>query len=538
MTFSNGLKVLSAITFLVLSLSLISALSLSPSSQTITLGNNQTSFTIGNNMNDTDSVSILLTSPPGFIYNINPSTFDLNVSQSKTVSVSLTSLPSSLSFGEYGSRLTATGTSSSTNATITFVKSFCKAGSIGENLSISRIDINSDGSDDLEWRPLDQIEIKVKVENNGDDDVREVNVEIGLYDSEGRNKIGDVDFDSTDEETIDLGTINNGDDDTATFTFMMPADLDEGNYKLVAKAYSDKTGESKECTDTSSDLDNDFYQPIDVVKESDSGKFIAFDNIVLSPERATCGDSVTLSTDVWNIGDEDQDQVKVNLKNTELGLDQSFEIKNDLNQGDNQQVSFTFQMPQNARDKTYVLGLSSDYDYKNGNYREHSDDQKEVSLQVIGCAVAPTPGTTKLASIDASLDSDAIAGKEMDITIEVTNLDSKSNTFSISLIGLDWAVVESISPRTLTLDAGETGEVSLRLTIDEATSKENSFTIQAKSANKTDTREISVDVQEAKSSFSLPQLFQGNAVMWAIIIINVVLVILIIVVAVRIARRD
>ena len=538
MTFSNGLKVLSAITFLVLSLSLISALSLSPSSQTITLGNNQTSFTIGNNMNDTDSVSILLTSPPGFIYNINPSTFDLNVSQSKTVSVSLTSLPSSLSFGEYGSRLTATGTSSSTNATITFVKSFCKAGSIGENLSISRIDINSDGSDDLEWRPLDQIEIKVKVENNGDDDVREVNVEIGLYDSEGRNKIGDVDFESADEERSDIGTLNDGDKETVTFTFMIPADLNEGDYKLVVKAYSDKVGESKECTDTSSDIDNDFYQPIDVIKESDSGKFIAFDSIVVFPERATCGDSVTLTTEVWNIGDEDQDQVKANLKNTELGLDQSFEIKSDLDQGDNQQISFTFQIPQNARDKTYVLGLSSDYDYRNNNYREHSDDQKEVSLQVIGCAVAPTPGTTKLASIDASLDSDAIAGKEMDITIEVTNLDSKSNTFSISLIGLDWAVVESISPRTLTLDAGETGEVSLRLTIDEATSKENSFTIQAKSANKTDTREISVDVQEAKSSFSLSQLFQGNAVMWAIIIINVVLVILIIVVAVRIARKD
>ena len=60
-----------------------------------------------------------------------------------------------------------------------------------------------------------------------------------MYDSTGRNRVSDLDFQSSDEESISIGSLADGDKDTETFTFRVPADIADGTYKLVVKAYSD-----------------------------------------------------------------------------------------------------------------------------------------------------------------------------------------------------------------------------------------------------------------------------------------------------------
>ena len=158
-----------------------------------------------------------------------------------------------------------------------------------------------------------------------------------------------------------------------------------------------------------------------------------------------------------------------------------------------------------------------------------------VPLEVIGCVPSSTSG--RLSSINAALDSDAKAGEELVVRATITNLDSKANTFTISAAGFeDLAELDSISPRQLTLNAGESKDVSITLLVDADASGDNSFTIESQSGDKIDSRELSDSLAESQSSLS--NLFKGNSLIWVVAIINVILIILIIIVAVRISRRD
>ena len=58
---------------------------------------------------------------------------------------------------------------------------------------------------------------------------------------------------------------------------MNAGDFEDDIFKLVIKAFSDDEGEDKICTDSADDLDQDFFQDIEVERENDEGKFIAFE---------------------------------------------------------------------------------------------------------------------------------------------------------------------------------------------------------------------------------------------------------------------
>lgn len=483
---------------------------------------------------------ILLDSSGDFTVAFSQNNFALIPGQKLTVTVSPVDLKT-VGFGGKSVSITATaesGTQASINMSIK--GSFCNFGETGGNLEITSIGINKAGDDDT-WNLLDTVEIEVKVENVGNDKIKEVIVELGLFDSNDKNQVSDLNFENTDEEVIKIGSINDGSRGTATFSFKVPADFEDGNYKLAIKAYSDDLGESKECTDMSDDFGvDDRYTDISVDRESDSGKFIAFDNIEFTPQDATCGDSVTMTLDVYNVGDEDQeDQVKVNLENTELGISESFEIRADLNQGDKETINFDFVVPQDATDKTYSLRLSSDYDYRSGSYKKSSDEDIPVQFAVKGCGTT-TEGQAAL--INAQLESDEVlAGEDLIVRATITNLKSNRASFGITAADFQsWATLKSVSPQIVDLEAGASTDVILTFSVNEDASGDESFTIEARdSSGKVDTKEVVVQNIEGVSqpSTGLSNILGGNIYLWIIGAVNVILIILIIIVAVRVARR-
>lgn len=306
---------------------------------------------------------------------------------------------SALRFGVYSFavNLFALNTTDSANETIpvtvNFVNSFCKSGDIGGNLSIDSVDISSSGEENLEWMPLDEITVEVKVEDTelDDESTREVIVELGLFNEEGKNVIGDMEFSGSDEEKIEVGTIKDGDSSKVTFTFKVPADFnfdDGSDYKLAVKAYSDKEGESEECTDTADFDASDFYETVTVDRQTDEDKFIAFGSISLSQEEVTCGDIITLDATAYNVGDSDQDDLIVYLDNKAMKIAQQKEFKNGVQMDDSVLVSFEFVVPQGLKDGFYNLELSADYD--DGN----SDEATPVTLKVLGCNTAPVTNQT------------------------------------------------------------------------------------------------------------------------------------------------
>lgn len=539
-----------AIFAMILVLSSVSAISIVqvgsasiPSSATTA----STSFTISFTLNNTgadgtvDFSTSTVTSPSGATISFSPASgATILANQTQTFIATVTYAAGT---GNVAGTIVAdpAGTGSNVNIAFSVPRSnnFCKSGEQGGNLSISNLDISNDGEDDETWRPLDTVKVEVDISNDGDDDIKDVVVELGLYDSSGKNKIGDLDFTNSDEEQFDIGTIKDGDEETATFEFRIPADVDDGNYKLKIKAYSDKLGEAKECVDSSSELSDNTFEDIEIELESDEGKFIAFDNVEFNPTEATCGDQVTLAFDAYNVGDEDQDRVNVFASSKDLKFDMSQEIVSGLDQGDHESMLFTFTVPQGLADKTYKVELSSEYDYRNGVYRQDSDNTDSYSIKVFGCGVSSNTGSSgstssaAKAALSASLDSEAKAGEDLKVTATVTNRLSTEASYVISASDYStWASLKSISDRIITLSPGESADVTLTFAVSKDAAGEQSFTLEATNGNVVSQRDVVVSLAESQG-FSLG----GNSLFWGIAIVNVVLLIAIVLVAIKLSRN-
>ncbi len=490
----------------------------------------------------TNGNRVTLTTGGDFALVLSETSFDLIPGQSKIPLVIVSLAPTvdlnALRFGTNTASVTATAGNVSTSASFSIKKTFCSAGEKGKstNLSINRVDISSTGDDDDTWKPLDKVTIEVKVENNGNEDLKDVVVELGLFDSAGRNIVGKLDFEDTkDDEKITINKINDDDEDTVTFIFTVPGDFDSGTYKLAVKSYSKKVGETNLCTDSSSDLDNNIFHEIRVDREDDEGKFIAFSGTKVSPAEATCSDTVVLSTDVFNIGDEDQDRVKVKLTSRDLQIDANQEIRN-MDIGDKKLTEFTFIIP-NVADKAYFLELSSEYDYRSGNYHEFSDETFKFPLKVFGCII-PVAQVTNASdiAITASLESEAKAGEQMTVKATLRNPGSQQVNAIVTAKGYEsWATLDSISERLVPLAPGESKDVTITFSVNPTASGEQSFVLEISGGSRVQTQEVAVTFEKPTTS-GLGSL-GTNKLAWVIGIINVILIIIIIIIAVKISRR-
>ena len=469
--------------------------------------------------------------------------FDLDAGESKVVSVSADF--DSMKFGTKTVTIKAVGEDlasanvESGNIAFAIVEPFCKYGEKGGNLSIEDINLdNDDGADDT-WSLLDEITVDVKIRNNGDDRIKDILVELALFDSSGKNVADELTFIDDDGEEIDLGNLDDGKKETVTFTFKVPADFDDGNYKLAFKAYSEDLKETEECT---GEYDGSIFEEIEVEREDDYGKAIVFDDLPLALE-AMCGDIVRLNMDVVNIGDDEEDQTRVSLYNTELGLSSFVEIRNDLDGGDSESISFEFLIPEDAEEGLYTLLLSADYEYDDDDdeYDTSSDDDTKITLKVIGCNVV-VDNFVAISNVD--LDSDAIAGEEMSVSAKITSAKSGSTMFAIGSTGhADWAELSAISPsRIVTLEKGESEDVVFKFNVNEDVYGKKTFVIEIRDGANVEMREVEVDFGEQKrsgitgfASFGLGE--DSSALYWVLGIVNVILILLIIIVAVRLSRR-
>jgi len=491
---------------------------------------------------DLDDVELTAEEEGDFPVTFSEDVFDLNAGES--FDAHLTADLTDLKFGDNAVVITAT--SGDVTESIDYVKAgaFCEAGEQGGMLSIEDFEISNKGQgDDDEWDLLDIIEVEVNVENtDSSEDVKDVMVELAIIDSDGKDVTNDFDFENADEEEYDLGKLRDGDDEDIVFRFKVPADVDEGSYKIVVKAYQDKN-ENIECTD---DIDGSAFEEIDINKKDDEGEFIAFDNIIVSPEQVTCGESVTLVAEVYNVGDEElENRIRVNLYNSAMGLDEYFEIMGDFKEGDDDTVSFEFVVPSGLEDGVYDLKLSADYDYKSGNYRYSSDEEKRYPLTIVGCGGSGGSfGGNDFVLISADTDSDAEPGKELVVTTTVTNLLDSEETYVFDVSDYDdWASLEDVSDRVVTLGSGESVDVEVTFMIDEDAEGDESFTIRVTNSGsgESERKDVELSIEgtggSSRGFTGFASFGEGSGMIWVIGLVNLVLIILIIIVAVRVSRR-
>lgn len=421
--------------------------------------------------------------------------------------------------------------STSINATI---DDFCEGTANEGDLSVTIKDINTlEGFGDNEkyWYPFDEVEIKLKVENNGDWDIQNADIEICLYDVDTGKCIydeGDMDL------SEDSPDIDSGDDVTITATFIVnPDDLDGGDedYVIYAKA----TGEIDD-KDSAFDGDNTCSSDSqDKIEIRTSENFVLLGNLDYS-ETVPCGSDLIISADVWNLDDSKAKDVVVNVYNKELGLDEDVEI-GDISDFDSEAFDFSFTIPSSATEKHYSVVLTVLDD--DGDVYQNSEDDDSVFPLVVtvegNCATSPTTGSVV---VSASIQSGGQAGKDLVIKASVTNTGTTSATYALSAAGYgSWASSASLSQTSLTLAAGQSQDVLVTLAVKNDASGDNSFNLEVLSGGQLVlSQPVSVTISGA--GFNLSGLFGNNWYLWLIGAINVILVVVIIVVAVRVLRKE
>ncbi|MAH43474.1 hypothetical protein CL614_07215 [archaeon] len=421
--------------------------------------------------------------------------------------------------------------------------SFCELGPQDDGDLTLNVDVKNKGAgeEDDEWLPLDKIEVEVEIENDGSDDMDNVILELGLFEEGSSTNIADeMMWISEDDEEIKIGDVKDDDKETHTFIFKVDPEIEKGNYILKVKAYP-KSDEDIKCIDYSDDLEDfgseDTYAEISIDREdvNDERAIIVDMDELNIPYEVNCGQTIIAVADIYNIADEDQDQVKVTLVNSELEINLAKEIKEDLDMGDKEEVTFTIEIPENAEEKEYVLEFRTRYDYDDddGSYDEFSDAFTK-HIKVVGSCQGTEP------TLVATLLSDAKLGEDLVIQVTVTNNGKSSENFVIAAESTEtWAEIINVNPQILTIAQDSVGTATITLNPTQAGTQ--TFDIALIYSGQEVRQSVSVIIEEetgfmtgAFSGFS--EL--GDTGLYAIAGIFLVLVIIILVLIVKVAKAS
>ena len=448
------------------------------------------------------------------------------LSPGATDSVTVTAvIPSDVDVGIYSGTVNVTSdtVAASFKLDIKVQPEVCKDGTVG-NLDIS---VNDPDSGD-EFAPGDKISVEASVENN-DNDEMDVIVTAFLY-----NVDEDDNLVEEDSKTIQIG---DGDEETFEFDLQLPFDgnLDENDeYILFVKSYEDGN-EDDNCAEDSVD--------VDIQRENHDTRVEEF---TLSPGIAVCDEVVEASVNILNIGSSNEDDVFVELKNTELGLREESE-KFDLDDGDSNDndasTSIAFTVPSDASEKSYQIEAVVHYD----------DDRKKASkfatLTVENCKLSEEeipPEDIPKADIEVLATSIEAKQNTFSIPIKVTNHDEQS-TYSIEMTNIDdWA--ESVSAKTLTLNKGQSSTIYFYIKANSDASGKQSATVNvkdAKTGNVVNTQTITLDLGSKEVAEPAQGLWdrlkgyfgQANSTVFWIILDVILVVVAIVFIKVLFTRR-
>lgn len=494
-------------------------------------------FTVSSNQNETIDLSIPSISDGSghtIIFSLSSEeiTIDTSVEDSVLVTVDYV-VESGFNFQfekTYAAKLNATG-SVSGEATRTFNfegSSFCEFSNQGDlKVTVKDIKVTSDSfGKDNKWFVFDTVEVKVEIRNSGREDIEDVVLEWGLYNTQ--SKKWTIEVDEEDEFDIDKG-----DRESVTITFKLDDSMDEdledlskGKYIFYVRA----TGEIADGT---------YEGESTCASDSEEGELMLENNFVVlynlkAPEVSQCGSEAHISGDVWNIGSKDQEDIYLKIYNRELGIDEEIQI-GDLDSFESTDFDLILQLPEDIVEKAYYLTITV-YDEDNKVYKNKDDKESKSSLQLNvqgNCAVAK-------ASVTAVLESGGQAGKEMIVKATIKNTGKKTSSYSLNIGGYTgWASSATLDKSSLTLNAGQSEDVLLTFNVKRDALGNNLFTLDVLSGNELIVSQpVQVEITKKKFSLFGGNLFSGeNKYVWGIGLLNLILIILIIVIAIRISRR-
>ena len=382
------------------------------------------------------------------------------------------------------------------------------------------------GEDD-EWYVLDTVNIETNVEYNAADsdaEMRSIEAQWGAFDRTTNKWITD--------DTEKNFNLDEGDNQDINLQFKLDKRIDklaQGN--IVS--YVIVTGDDKEEVSGVERGDTCAYAESSVTIKSDNT--LILDSLQYPTTSVQCSESVLVTADIWNIGDDELKDTYILVNNKDLGINNQRIEVGDVNDFDNAALDFTFTVPSGIAEKSYNL-LFSLYDDGDDIF-EIADDESEF---IVPISVSGNCGVTSPATVSANLVSGGIAGQSLVVKTTITNTGSTTANYTANAAGYaQWADTAILSETTFSLNAGQSKDVTITLAVKKTVSGEQTFNIEVVSGNQiVTTQPVSVLIESTGFLSGLTGgAIGGNGAIWAIGLINVILVIAIIMVAVRFMRK-
>ena len=458
-----------------------------------------------------------------------------------------------------------------TTLNVSYIKSFCSNGGGGfsgdanDTNATMYVSVTNEGTGtQTQWNPLDTIQVQVTLNPQGNTNLNNVELQLGLVSQNSPNN--DISNQLTwlngGDNQYQIGYLSSsGNNVQYTFTFQVNPQvfnlINGGNYYLVVKAYN-QNSPSQFCIDYAQGFNdafsasgggttyngNSYDDLIQIQPQTNYNKMIQLDpNSLPITTQVSCNQQVTLNPTLYNVGPSgntvSQNQIQVLFSVPDWGISSNQTVAG-LSSGGNEQIPFSFTVPQNATQGIHPVYMRVYYGYntQNGNYQYASDSFK-TSLNVQGNCVYATPQTT---SIQAQLQSGGKAGQPLVIQATVTNTGSQTVNYNFGLEGYtSWATLSGISPSNITLAPGQSQNILISLNVNKDASGNKQFYLDTYSSGYLITQQ---PLQMAITPTSIFASITGNSIgtsgnwyIWVIGAINLILVVVIIIVLVRAFRR-
>lgn len=508
--------------------------SLSVSDATIPEGSNSTTITIKNEGN-TDLTNINLSSTGDFNVNFSSDSIaSLTAGSSSDITVTvLSDLEDEV--GAQSVTITATADDNTTaSGEVSTDLSFCGDCETLEELELDITDltVKTGFGDDDYWYPFDVIEAEIEVKNDGNYDMEDIEVSWALYDDNG-NKIidgeeSDFNLDSDEEETMILTFTL--DDDVEDLSGVEQVTLYVKSKGKIDDSDSSNDGEDT-CAEDSSKVDLITDDEFMIINDMGINS-LNIENWELKQD-VSCNSELQIVADVWNIGDDDLEDVSVRIYNNELGISKFVEI-GDVDSFDSEKLETTITLPEDAEEKYYALKFAI-YD-EDGDVFETDEEDEDSSFDVLIKVAGNCELKTNIA-IASELVSGGNAGEELSVKATLSNSGDSTETYVLNVKDYEgWATFNELDSNSITLNSGESVEVQLTFNVNKDVTGDKTFNLEVVSSDgAVKTQPMTVSITENSLIDKIKG--QNKWYIWAIGALNVLLILAIIVVAIRVTKE-
>jgi hypothetical protein len=208
----------------------------------------------------------------------------------------------------------------------------------------SKSDKNMDYGDRIknEAKPGDKVSFSIEVKNNftKDEDLNIEDIEV-LVTIEGIDD--DDDLDQEDE----ISKIRADKDDKVTLDFTVPIKVDEDTYDVLIEVEGDDKNGTTHAVE--------YMLELEVEKDRNEVRFL---RNTLIPSEIKCGRNVQLSSAVINTGSNDEEEVLLEITNSQLGISfrETFDLSEDPFDDDSEfRKNFNILLPENVAPGVYSI---------------------------------------------------------------------------------------------------------------------------------------------------------------------------------------